>query len=81
MHLTWKQENKMPSTVINKYSYDPEKQILYITFVSQLTYAYKGVPEHVFNMLKAAGSKGRYFNYFIKGKFKYNKLRNNRPNS
>lgn len=65
----------MPSSVIKKYSYVPEEQALYLTFVSGITYVYKAVPEDVANMLKAAGSKGRYFNHFIKGKFKYNKLR------
>lgn len=66
----------MPSSVIRHFNYEPEKNILYITFVSGITYAYKSVPVEVANMLKAAGSKGRYFNHFIKGHFKYKKLRN-----
>lgn len=65
----------MPSSVIKYYSYEPEKCILYITFVSGITYAYKAVPIAIVNMLKAAGSKGRYFNHFIKGHFKYQKIR------
>jgi len=67
----------MPSSVIKSSVYDPEKSILYITFLSGLTYAYKSVPADVANMLKAAGSKGRYFHHFIKGKFSYKKIRSN----
>jgi hypothetical protein len=65
----------MPSSVIKSYSYEPTKCLLYITFVSGITYVYKSVPADIANMLKAAGSKGRYFNHFIKGRFKYRKLR------
>lgn len=65
----------MPSSVIHHFNYDPDAKALKITFVSGMRYKYKNVPEEVFNMLKAAGSKGRYFNYFIKGKFKYNKIK------
>ena len=68
----------MPSSVIKNFSYESQKCILYITFVSGITYAYKSVPVEIFNMLKAAQSKGRYFNRCIKGHFKYTRLRNNR---
>lgn len=66
----------MPSSVIKNYSYEPIKCILYITFVSGITYAYKSVPANIVSMLKAARSKGRYFNHFIKGHFSYKKVRN-----
>ncbi|TCC93153.1 KTSC domain-containing protein [Pedobacter hiemivivus] len=66
----------MPSSVIQHYSYESTKRILYITFVSGITYAYKSVPIDIANKLNAAESKGRYFNHFIKGHFKYTKLRN-----
>lgn len=66
----------MPSSVIQKFHYEAEQSILNITFVSGITYAYKAVPAEVATMLKGAGSKGRYFNHFIKGKFKYRRLRN-----
>lgn len=64
----------MPSSVIKHYSYEPNTRVLYITFISGITYAYKAVPANTAAMLTAAGSKGRYFNHFIKGQFKYNKL-------
>jgi hypothetical protein len=65
----------MPSSVINHFSYEPDAMTLNITFTSGIKYKYLKVPPEVYNMLKAAGSKGRYFNFFIKGKFKYKKQR------
>jgi hypothetical protein len=65
----------MPSSVIKSFSYEERQSILKITFVSGITYAYKEVPAEISDMLRAAGSKGRYFNHFIKGKFKYRRLR------
>ena len=64
----------MPSSVINHFNYDQKGAILYITFVSGITYKYKNVPREIYQMLKLAGSKGRYFNYHIKNKFKYKKM-------
>jgi len=61
----------MPSTAIKHFYYDESSQILLITFITNLTYRYKDVPLKVYQMLKAAGSKGRYFNYHIKGNFEY----------
>lgn len=61
----------MPSTAIKHFYYDESSEILLITFITNLTYRYKDVPQKVFQMLKAAGSKGRYFNYHIKGNFGY----------
>ena len=56
----------MPSSVINHFSYEPDAMTLNITFTSGIKYMYLKVPQEVYNMLKAAGSKGRYFNHFIK---------------
>lgn len=64
----------MPSSVISHFSYDIKSQQLVITFVTGLVYTYQKVPLAVFKMLKAAGSKGRYFNHFIKDKFPFSKL-------
>ncbi|RZJ20134.1 MAG: KTSC domain-containing protein [Acinetobacter sp.] len=64
----------MPSSVINHYNYDEKSHTLAITFVTGLVYHYKNVPEDVYKMFRAAGSKGRYFNHFIKDKFKFKKI-------
>lgn len=65
----------MPSSVINHFNYESHTMTLNITFTSGIRYRYLKVPQDVYNMFKAAGSKGRYFNYFIKGKFKYKRVR------
>jgi hypothetical protein len=64
----------MPSLVISSFSYDPELSDLTIRYVSGLVYCYKKVPEKVFKEFRASGSKGRYLNFNIKGKYDYEKL-------
>lgn len=61
----------MPSTAIANFNYDPKRKILAVTFLSGNLYYYKAVPQMVYNGLKAAMSKGRYFNDFIKNKFEF----------
>jgi hypothetical protein len=64
----------MPSSVISSYSYDPQAAALTVIYVSGLVYRYKEVPEKVFKEFRASGSKGRYLNFHIKGRFNYEKV-------
>ena len=64
----------MPSTVIDHFSYHAESSELKITFLSGKVYIYKSVPDEVFQGLKTAGSKGQYFNVFVKHKYKFKRL-------
>jgi len=64
----------MPSTVIKNFSYDPVTAKLTVTFLSGNVYAYKNVPKKIYRSLKRAGSKGRYFNKFIRGAFEFEHL-------
>ncbi|MCX2585794.1 KTSC domain-containing protein [Pedobacter sp. MR22-3] len=66
----------MPSSVIKYFSYQPALKLLTITFVTGLVYQYLDVPERTFKLFKAATSKGRYFNYHIKKRFKFEKVEN-----
>ncbi|MET1057724.1 MAG: KTSC domain-containing protein [Pedobacter sp.] len=61
----------MPSTVIQNFYYDSATSTLTITFVSGNVYHYKDVPQKIYRSLNIAGSKGRYFNRFIKDKFAF----------
>ncbi|SDF81836.1 lysyl-tRNA synthetase, class 2 [Pedobacter terrae] len=63
----------MPSSVIKYFSYDEATKTLKIIFVTNMVYLYQNVPVKVYKMLKASGSKGRYFNSNIKDKFKFQK--------
>lgn len=64
----------MPSSVIAHFSYTPLTSILKITFVSGKVYNYEQVPPEVYEKLKSSDSKGKYFNQFIKNKFKFNMM-------
>jgi len=66
----------MPSSVILRMNYNPGSQSLVIHFVSGAIYKYKKVPKKVFVELKAASSKGVYFNHYIKGIYKFEKIMN-----
>ena len=63
----------MPSSVIKKYFYKPELQILTIVYVSGAVYDYLDVPQEVFDDFRAAFSKGIYLNKNIKPNFRYEK--------
>ncbi|MDP9077905.1 MAG: KTSC domain-containing protein [Bacteroidota bacterium] len=65
----------MPSSVVANMDYDEGKATLRITYISGAMYDYLGVPPEVFEEMKAAGSKGKFLNYVIKGKYRYKKIR------
>ncbi len=64
----------MPSSVIARYSYNTETQVLRVVFVSGLVYDYKNVPEAVYQAMKATTSKGTFLNNEIKGKYLFEKI-------
>lgn len=64
----------MPSSVINKYHYFPETEILRIFYQSGAVYDYLKVPVEIIERFKTVQSKGRFLNYVIKPKFKYKKI-------
>lgn len=62
------------SSKITGFGYDPESRTLVIRFKSTGTvYHYFDVPPAVFDGLKAAESKGRFFGKNIKGVYRYEK--------
>jgi hypothetical protein len=54
------------STTMRSVGYDSTQQILEIEFTSGAVYRYLDVPATVFEGLKHAESKGRYFNQEIR---------------
>jgi hypothetical protein len=64
----------MPSSVVAAIDYNTDSRSLKITYVSGMVYEYKEVPERIYKSLKIAGSKGRYLNYYIKGKYEFEKI-------
>ena len=77
---TTQQPISLESTAIYKMGYDPNRQILYITFWTYKmrgagdTYAYYMVPPDVWESLNEASSKGRYFYYNIRLNYRYKRL-------
>ena len=64
----------MPSTVIHKYEYCFDNQILKIEFVTGKIYLYQKVPPEVYIGMKDALSKGIFFNENIRDKYVYERL-------
>lgn len=62
----------MPSTSIRKAEYDPATRTLSIWFVaSGSRYDYEGVPPETYARFRQAFSKGRFFNAFIRDRFRF----------
>ena len=61
----------MPSTAIEHVGYDEATRELHVTFVGGGTYTYYHVPKSVASALRAATSKGRFLNMFIKDRYDF----------
>lgn len=58
------------STAIRRAEYNPSTMILQLWFAeSGGPYDYYGVPQHVFDGLCSASSKGSYFNSYIRDRY------------
>jgi hypothetical protein len=62
----------MPSTSIRKTQYDPATRTLSVWFVtSGNRYDYQDVPAETYAAFRQAFSKGRFFNQFIRDRYRY----------
>ena len=59
------------SSNIAAIGYDAENQAVYVQFLNGSTYAYKGVPEHEYENLRTAPSRGSYLNRNFKNVYPY----------
>ena len=64
----------MPSTVIKRFVYLPERRELVIEFVTGRRYAYSNVPEEAVADFRAAFSKGVHFNQKIRDRYEFREL-------
>ena len=64
----------MPSTVIRRFQYDASRRRLEIEFVSGRRYTYHDVPARVAQAMRAASSKGGYFNRCIRDHYPFTRL-------
>lgn len=56
----------MPSTVIRRFDYDPDRKELEVLFTTGRRYVYARVSPEEVERFRAAFSKGRYFNAHIR---------------
>ena len=61
----------MPSTAIEHVSYDETARELHVTFVGGGTYTYYDVPKQVYAAYRAALSKGRFINAYVKDRYDF----------
>jgi hypothetical protein len=66
---------RVASTNIRSIGYDESSQALEVEFTSGGIYRYDGVPPNVHQRFMAAPSKGRFFDSFVKNKYRTVKLR------
>ena len=65
----------MPSSVIRRWDYDAADQRLDVEFVTGKRYSYHEVPAQVVEDMRAAFSKGSYFNREIRDVFRFTRRR------
>jgi len=65
----------MPSSVIRRFDYDAAEARLDVEFVTGKRYSYHDVPAEVVAEMRAAFSKGSYFNTRIRDHFAFTKRR------
>ena len=64
----------MPSSVIDRWTYDEAARRLVVTFVSGDVYAYLDVPPLEAGGLRVAASKGRFFAERIRDRFAFERV-------
>lgn len=64
----------MPSRVIRRFAYAPERRELDVTFTTGRRYLFHDVPPEAAAALRAAFSKGRHFNRRIRGRYRFTEL-------
>ncbi len=63
------------STAIQEATYEYNNYRLRLTFTNGSSYNYWGVPNHVFEGLRASASKGKYINKYILLSYEFSKTR------
>ncbi|HWL62180.1 MAG TPA: KTSC domain-containing protein [Steroidobacteraceae bacterium] len=64
----------MPSAAIRSFKYHPETSRLVIVFQTGRRYAYYDVPPDVHESMRAARSRGTFFNERIRDRYSYSRL-------
>ena len=65
---------RVSSSNVDAIGYDEDNQTLYVSFLNNTTYIYKGVPSGEFEGLRNASSIGSYLHRNIKNLFPYERI-------
>ena len=66
--------HSVQSSNINAIGYDEGSETLQIEFINGGTYQYFDVPQHVFDGIMNADSKGKFLHSNIKGAYRYSRV-------
>ena len=69
------QRYSVTSSNLASVGYDVATQTLEIEFLSRSIFQYYNVPENIYNQLIAAGSKGKFFQQYIRNAYPYSRVR------
>ncbi|TGQ63459.1 MAG: KTSC domain-containing protein [Mesorhizobium sp.] len=70
----------MPSSAIRTTHYDPATRVLSVWFVpSGNRYDYEAVEPETYAAFRAAFSKGRFFNEFVRDRYRYRLVEHGTP--
>jgi hypothetical protein len=69
-HLASSLQVLVRSSNLRAVGYDPGTSVLTVEFRNRRIYAYSGVPQKVYDGLLQAGSHGRYFNRWVKDRYR-----------
>jgi hypothetical protein len=68
-------EETMPSTAVRDIAYDAIRKELSVTFVpTGKEYVYFNVPKDVYLAFMSAGSRGRFFNFYIRDRYEFREV-------
>jgi len=59
----------MPSAVIRRFDYSPERRELLVEFTTGRRYVYSEVPAEAAEALRSAFAKGVHFNRYVRARF------------
>ena len=67
-------DREAPSSNVAAIGYHAPTQTLEVEFVRGAVYQYYGVPEHMYNEIMSAPSKGRFLNTYIRDSYPFSRV-------
>jgi KTSC domain len=74
LKFKWTHGKAIESQCVADVSYDPLDSSMTIQFQQRGTYKYKDVPVDVYVDFETSGSRGQYFNNYIRNTYSYERI-------